>query len=37
MSYFKMAVLAGIITLAVSVVVGFIFEFGLNKLGKLVK
>ncbi len=37
MSYFKMAVLAGIITLAVSVVAGYIFEFGLNKLGKLVK
>ncbi len=37
MSYFKMAVLAGVITLAVSVAVGFVFEFCLGKIGKLVK
>ncbi len=37
MSYFKMSVLAGIITLIVSVAVGFVFEFCLGKIGKLVK
>ena len=37
MSYFKLSVLAGVITLIVSVAIGFVFEFCLGKIGKLVK
>ncbi len=37
MDYTKMAALAGVITLVVSVIIGFVFEFCLGKIGKLVK
>ncbi len=37
MSYFKMSVIAGLVTLAVGCLVGFVFEFCLGKIGKLVK